>query len=212
MGRDLRHQNPLGLSHLNWAKPNSITTVPPCCGGYSVAESCLTLYDPTDCSTPGFPVHHQLPELAQTHVHPVSDAIQPSHPLSSCSPPASVLSSIRVFSSNQFFASGGRSIGGSASAPVLPMNIQGWFPFELSLNLCGQRYARRATVLSALCRRDHVIRFTIRTEDTITNPVRITLLAFLKGFFIFNWRIIALQCYVCFWHTSTGINLRALPS
>ena len=54
----------------------------------SVTQSCLTLCDPMDCSTPGFPVHHQLPELAQTHVHRVGDAIQPSHPLSSPSPPA----------------------------------------------------------------------------------------------------------------------------
>ena len=58
----------------------------------SVAQPCLTLSDPMDCSTPGFPVHHQLPELAQTHVHWVSDAIQPSHPLSSPSPPAFNLS------------------------------------------------------------------------------------------------------------------------
>ena len=54
----------------------------------SVAQSCLTLCDPMDYSTPGFPVHHQLPELAQTHVHWVGNAIQPSHPLSSPSPPA----------------------------------------------------------------------------------------------------------------------------
>ena len=54
----------------------------------SVAQSCLTLCDPRACSTPGLPVHHQLPELAQTHVHRVSDAIQSSHPLSSPSPPA----------------------------------------------------------------------------------------------------------------------------
>ena len=54
----------------------------------SVAQSCPTLCDPMDWSTPGFPAHHQLPELAQTHVHRVSDAIQPSHPLSSLSPPA----------------------------------------------------------------------------------------------------------------------------
>ena len=54
----------------------------------SVTQSCLTLCDPMDCSTPGFLVHHQLPELAQTQVHQVSDAIQPSHPLSSPSPPA----------------------------------------------------------------------------------------------------------------------------
>ena len=58
----------------------------------SVAQSCLTLCDHMDCSTPGFPVHHQLPELTQTHVHWVGDAIQPSHPLSSPCPPAFNLS------------------------------------------------------------------------------------------------------------------------
>ena len=55
-----------------------------------------------DCSTSGFPVHHQLPGLAQTHVHRVSDAIQPSHPLSSPFPPASVFPSIKVFSKESF--------------------------------------------------------------------------------------------------------------
>ena len=64
----------------------------------SVAQLCQTLCDPMDCSTPGLPVHHQLTELAQTHVHQVSDAIQPSHPLSSPSPPAFNFPSIRVFS------------------------------------------------------------------------------------------------------------------
>ena len=54
----------------------------------SVAQSCPTLCDPMNRSTPGFPVHHQLPEFTQTHVHQVGDAIQPSHPLSSPSPPA----------------------------------------------------------------------------------------------------------------------------
>ena len=54
----------------------------------SVAQSCPTLCDPMNHSTPGLPVHHQLPEFTQTHVHQVSDAIQPSHPLSSPSPPA----------------------------------------------------------------------------------------------------------------------------
>ena len=63
----------------------------------SVAQSCLTLCDPMNCSTPGLPVHHQLPEFTQTHVHRVSDAIQPSHPLSSPSPPAPNPPSIRVF-------------------------------------------------------------------------------------------------------------------
>ena len=58
----------------------------------SVAQSCPTLCDPMDCSMPGFPVHHQLLEFTQTHVHWVGDAIQPSHPLSSPSPPAFNLS------------------------------------------------------------------------------------------------------------------------
>ena len=49
----------------------------------SVAQLCATLCNPMDCSTPGFPVLHQLPELAQTHIHPVGEGIQPSHPLSS---------------------------------------------------------------------------------------------------------------------------------
>ena len=60
-----------------------------CC---SVAQSCPTLWDPMGCSMPGLPVYHQLPELTQTHVHQVSDGIQPSHPLSSPSPPAFNLS------------------------------------------------------------------------------------------------------------------------
>ena len=64
----------------------------------SVAQLCLTLCDPMNRSTPGLPVHHQLPEFTQTHVHRVSDAIQPSHPLSSPSPPAPIPPSIRVFS------------------------------------------------------------------------------------------------------------------
>ena len=58
----------------------------------SAAQSCPTLYDPMNRSTPGLPVHHQLPESTQTHEHRVGDAIQPSHPLSSPSPPALSLS------------------------------------------------------------------------------------------------------------------------
>ena len=64
----------------------------------SVAQSYLTLCNPMDCSMPGFPVHHQILEHAQTHVHQVGDAIQPSYPLSSPSPPASIVPSIRVIS------------------------------------------------------------------------------------------------------------------
>ena len=64
----------------------------------SVAQSCPTLYDPMNRSTPGLPVHNQLPEFTQTHVHQVSDAIQPSRPLSSPCPPPPIPPSIRVFS------------------------------------------------------------------------------------------------------------------
>ena len=85
-----------------------------CCSG---AQSCLTLCDPTDCSTPGLPVLHCLLELAQTHVHWVSDAIQPSHLLSPPSPLALRLSQHQgSFPVSQFFALGGQSIRASALA------------------------------------------------------------------------------------------------
>ena len=76
---------------------------------------------PMDCGTPGFPVHHQLLELAQTHVHWVGDDIQLSHPLSSPSPPSCFQSfpASGSFSVNQFFTSGGQSIGASISTSVL---------------------------------------------------------------------------------------------
>ena len=64
----------------------------------SVTQSCLTFCDPMNHSTPGLPIHHQLPKFTQTHVHRVGDAIQPSHPTSSPSPPAPNPSHIRVFS------------------------------------------------------------------------------------------------------------------
>ena len=86
-----------------------------------------------DCSTPGFPVHHQLPELSLTNVQLVGDVIQPSYPLSSPSPPAfNSFPGSRCFPVSQFFVSGGQNIGVSASASVLPMNIQDWFPLGLA--------------------------------------------------------------------------------
>ena len=100
------------------------------CSLSSVVQSCLTLCDPMDCSTPGLPVHHQSPELAQTHVYPSSQRCHPTIsssviPFSSCLQfcPAS-----ESFQMSQFFTSGGQSIAVSASASVLPMNIQDWFP------------------------------------------------------------------------------------
>ena len=95
-----------------------------CC--FSAAESCLTLCDPMD-----FPVFHCFPEFAQTHVHWVGDATQPSHPLSSPSPPAFSLSQHQgVFPMSQFFESGSQSIGALVLASVLPINIQDGFPLE----------------------------------------------------------------------------------
>ena len=84
---------------------------------------------PMDCSMPGLSVYHQLPEFTQTHVRWVDDAIQPSHPLLSPFSTAFKLSQHQgFFQMSQFFASSGQSTGVSASASVLPMNIQDWFP------------------------------------------------------------------------------------
>ena len=140
------HQDPLSMGFSRQESWSGLPCVSPCSGTEplspalqadslllsnqrshqfsSVTHSCPTLCDPTDCSTPGFPVHHQLPELAQTHIRGVSVAIQPSHhvfPFSSCL--QSFLAS-GSFPMSQFFASGGQSIGVSASVSFLPTNIQ----------------------------------------------------------------------------------------
>ena len=94
---------------------------------------CPTLCDPMDCSTPGFPVLHHLPEFDQTPVHWVGDAIQPSHPGSV--PFSSYFQSFPAsesFPVSQLFTSGGQSIGASASTSVLPIHIQDWFPLGLT--------------------------------------------------------------------------------
>ena len=94
----------------------------------SIAQSCLTLCNPMNCSTPLLPVHHQLLEFRHTHVHWVGDAMQPSHPLLSPSPPAPNPSSIRVFSNESALHMRWTSIGVSASTSVLPMNTQDLSP------------------------------------------------------------------------------------
>ena len=95
----------------------------------SVQSVCPTLCHPMNRSTQGLPVHHHLPESTQTHVHRVSDAIQPSHPLSSPSPPAPNPSQHKgFFPMSQLFAWGGQSIRVSGLASVPPMNIQDWSP------------------------------------------------------------------------------------
>ena len=93
-----------------------------CCCFCSVAQPCLTLCDPMDCTMPGFSVLHYLPEFAQTHVHWVGDAIQSTNPLLSPSPASR--------SQHQGLL---QWVGpSSSSASVLPMNIQDWFPLGLT--------------------------------------------------------------------------------
>ena len=91
----------------------------------SVAQSCPTLCNPMDRSTPGLPVHHQLAEFTQTDVHQVGDAIQPSYPLSSHSPPTPIPPSIRVFSNES----------------TLCMRWPKYWSFSLSISLSNEHPA-----------------------------------------------------------------------
>ena len=113
----------------------------------SIAQLYPILCDPSDGSTPGFPVHHQLLELAQTHVHQVGDAIQLPHPLSSPSPPAlNLFPASGSFPVSQFFTSGGQNIGASASASVLLMNIQDWCLLGWTIGSpCSPRHSQEAS-------------------------------------------------------------------
>ena len=117
--------------HIKLIYQSLVSTLSLYCCSCPVTQSCSTVCDPGDYSMTVFPVLHYLPEFAQTHVHWDSDAIQPSHPLS---PPSSLALNpiIRVFPNELIFASGSQSIGVSASALVLPMNIQSWFPLGLT--------------------------------------------------------------------------------
>ena len=114
----------------------------------------MSLCDPIDCSTLGFPVLHYFPEIAQTHVHWVDDAIPPFDPLSPTSLLPSVFPSIRVFSYDSALRISYQST--VASASVLLMNIQGWFPLELTglvsflfkgLKCLLQHHSSKASVL-----------------------------------------------------------------
>ena len=110
----------------------------------SVTQSCLTLCNPMNCSTPGLPVHHQLPESTQTHAHWVGDAIQTSHALSSPSPPVFNLTQHQGLVQWVNSAWGGQSIGVSASASLLPMNTHDWYPLGWTgwISLQSKGFAR----------------------------------------------------------------------
>ena len=100
-----------------------------CC---SVTQLCLTLCNPVYCSMPGFPVPHHLPKFAQIHIFCISDAIQPSHPLSSPSPLPSIFPSVRVFSNESAVHISDQNTEVSAVASVFPMSIQGWFTLRFT--------------------------------------------------------------------------------
>ena len=119
----------------------------------SVAQSCLTLCNPMNCSTPGLPVQHRLPELTQTHVHWLSDAIQPSYPQSSPSPALNLSKHQGLF---KWVSSLHQSIGVSVSTSDPPKNTQDWFPLGwtgwISLQSKGlssllQHHSSKASIL-----------------------------------------------------------------
>ena len=123
----------------------------------SVTQVCLTLCDLMDCRMPGLPVHHQLPEFTQIHVHRVGDAIHLTIsssviPFSSC---LQFFSAWRSFPMSQFTSSG-QSTGASALASVFPVNIQDWFPLVLTslisllpkgLKSLFQRHSSKVSIL-----------------------------------------------------------------
>ena len=136
----------------------------------SVAQSCPALCDPVDCSMPGFPVHHQLLELAQTHVHRCHPTISSTIvPFSSClqSFPAS-----GSFLMNQFFASGGQSIGASASASVLhssAMNLQDLFPLGWTgwISLQSKGLSRVFSNITVQKHQIFGVQFSLRSDSHI---------------------------------------------
>ena len=139
----------------------------------SVAQSCPTLCDPMNCSTPGLPVHHQLPEFTQTHIHQVGDAIQPSHPLSSPSPPAPNPSQHQSLPMSQLFAWNGQSIGVSALASFLPKNTQDWSPSEwtswISLQIQCNPYQITKGIFHRIKTNRHKKHMTSKSEQAVLN-------------------------------------------
>ena len=123
----------------------------------SVAQSCLTLCDPMNCSTPGFPVHHPLLDLAEIHIHRVGDAIQPSHPVIPFFSSLQSFPESGSFTMNQFFTSSGQNIGASASAASPSNEYSGLISFRMdwfdllavqgTLKSLLQHYSSKASIL-----------------------------------------------------------------
>ena len=143
----------------------------------SNAQSYANLCDPVDYRMPCFPVHH-LPEFAQTHVHWVSDAIQPSHPLVL----PSIFPSVRSFLKRQLFISGGRTI--RASASVIPMNIQ---VLPVVIREISAFYSMCQQIIA--CRLHQ--RVLINHRELINKTIDIRR--------VFNWSISRKDRNLCFW-------------
>ena len=134
----------------------------------SLTKSCPAIWNPMDCSTPGSSVLRYLPEFAQTHIHWVSDVIQPSQPVthfSFCSQSSPASGS---FPKSQLLASG-KSSRASASASVLPVNIQGWFPLGLTglISLLSKELSR--VFSSITVQRHHSSELSLLYGPTLTS-------------------------------------------
>ena len=126
----VKEENEKASLKLNIQKTKIVASGPIAAAAAKSLQLCLTLWDPMTRSTAGLPVHHQLPQFTQIHVHRVGDAIQLSHPRSSLSPPAPNPSQHQSFPMSQPFTCGGQSTGISALVSFLPKNTQGWSPLE----------------------------------------------------------------------------------
>ena len=173
----------------------------------SVTQSCLTLCDPMDCSTPGFPVHHQLPELTQIHVHWVGDAIQPSYPLSSSFPPAFNLSqhqglfkwvfnirwpkywSFRISPSNEY-----------SGLFSFRMDWLGLLAVQGTLKSLLQHHSSKASILR------HSAFFIVQLSYPYMTLGKTKAFFFFSPFIFISWRLITLQYCSGFCHTLTWIS------
>ena len=156
-----------------------------------------------NCSMPGSPILQYLPEFAQTHVHWVSDAIQPSHPLFS---PILLLPSIfpasGYFPMSHLFASGGESIGVSASASFFPMNIQDWFPLRLT-DLNSMQFKGLSRVFSSNAIWKHQF---FGTQSYVQSSHLYIITGKNHSFDYMNLVIYPIFKLWCLWDTSSGKN------
>ena len=190
----------------------------------SVAQSCPTLCDPMNCSTPGLPVHHQLPEFTQTHIHQISDTIQPSHPLSSPSPPAPNPSQHQSLFP---WVNSSRDSTQYCKAITLQLkskmqNIQKMqMPvgtLRKPLRVPGKYWSFSFSIIPS---KEHpgLISFRMDWMDLLAVQgtlksllgVPIGICSFLIFCILLNWRVIVLQYCVDFCHTSTRIRNRSPP-